>query len=56
MTPEGPATGDEAADPQVDHLAYHLHTAQHIIAATGDTEAPRHSMSIQSPLQDHPQH
>ena len=56
MTPEGPATGDEAADPQVDHLADHLHADQHIIAAPGDTEAPHHSMSIQSPLQDHPQH
>ena len=43
MTPEDPATGDEAADLQAGHLADHLHAAQHIRDAQGDTEAPHHT-------------
>ena len=43
MTPEGPAIGDKAAGHQAGHLADHLHAAQHIIDAPGDTEAPHHT-------------
>ena len=49
MTPEDPATEHEAADqditadPQAGHPADHLHAAQLITAAPGDTEAPHHT-------------